>query len=68
LKGLDGNETLDGGTGVDTMQGGLGNDTYVVDNIADTVIETSALGSGIDTCKPVSLIVLAVWTALNTLL
>ena len=45
---LAGNDTLNGGLGVDTMAGGLGNDTYVVDNIADKVIETSTLATEID--------------------
>src|SRR6185437_7531153 len=37
-------------TGNDVMTGGLGNDTYVVDSLADQVIEASpaVLGSGID--------------------
>jgi VCBS repeat-containing protein len=39
LYGLEGNDTLDGGTGADTLIGGTGNDIYVVDNVADTVIE-----------------------------
>ncbi|GFE71779.1 calcium-binding protein [Chroococcus sp. FPU101] len=48
LKGLAGNDTLiggtggdflDGGTGIDSMVGGLGNDSYVVDNVADVVVE-----------------------------
>ena len=39
---------LDGGLGADIMIGGLGNDTYVVDNISDTVIESSSLITEID--------------------
>jgi serralysin len=38
---------LDGGANADTLMGHLGNDTYIVDNIADMVIE--AVGEGIDT-------------------
>ena len=38
---------LDGKAGADAMNGGLGNDTYIVDNVLDTVTETSAVG-GID--------------------
>jgi Ca2+-binding RTX toxin-like protein len=33
---------LDGGMGADQMTGGDGDDTYVVDNVGDTVSETSA--------------------------
>ncbi|WP_167684739.1 M10 family metallopeptidase C-terminal domain-containing protein [Parasedimentitalea denitrificans] len=44
LEGNDGNDTLDGGTGADTMTGGLGNDVFRVDNIGDTVTETSGQG------------------------
>ena len=41
--------TLNGGAGSDVMMGGLGNDAYVIDNISDIVIETSALATEIDT-------------------
>ncbi|MFJ4497967.1 M10 family metallopeptidase C-terminal domain-containing protein [Pseudomonas atacamensis] len=40
---------LNGLGGADTMVGGTGNDTYFVDNIGDTVIETSNLPNEIDT-------------------
>ena len=40
---------LDGGAGADTMRGGAGNDTYVVDSLADAVIE--APGGGTDTIE-----------------
>jgi Ca2+-binding RTX toxin-like protein len=36
---LDGNDTLDGGTGVDTMAGGVGSDVYYVDDSRDVVRE-----------------------------
>jgi Ca2+-binding RTX toxin-like protein len=39
---------LSGGIGADTMTGGAGNDTYVVDNVGDRAVETSATG-GLDT-------------------
>jgi Ca2+-binding RTX toxin-like protein len=48
VNGLGGNDTVDGGTGADRMDGGAGNDGYVVDNVGDVVIESSASG-GIDT-------------------
>jgi Ca2+-binding RTX toxin-like protein len=40
---------LDGRGGADTMNGGAGNDTYVVDNIADSVVETGSSPWEIDT-------------------
>nr|WP_249484911.1 calcium-binding protein [Pseudomonas sp. HS6] len=42
---------LDGGLGADTLIGGLGNDTYIVDNLGDTVTETSTLAGEIDTVR-----------------
>jgi Ca2+-binding RTX toxin-like protein len=51
ITGNDGDNVLDGGVGADTLIGGLGNDTYIVDNIGDTVIETSTLITEIDTVR-----------------
>ncbi|WP_207937944.1 calcium-binding protein, partial [Pseudomonas sp. 51_B] len=51
MTGNDGNNVLDGGLGADTLIGGLGNDTYIVDNLGDTVTETSTLISEIDTVR-----------------
>jgi serralysin len=48
LDGGIGNDYLDGGTGTDAMVGGTGNDTYIVDNIGDSVTETSTLSTEID--------------------
>ncbi len=42
LKGMDGNDWLDGGAGVSTLYGGSGNDTYVVHSTNDKVSETLA--------------------------
>ena len=39
LVGGRGNDYLDGGTGADYMEGGSGNDIYIVDNVADQVVE-----------------------------
>ncbi|WP_459993436.1 beta strand repeat-containing protein, partial [Methylosoma difficile] len=39
---------LDGGAGADSLAGGLGNDSYVVDDLGDTVTETSTLATEID--------------------
>ncbi|AJE21032.1 Rhizobiocin/RTX toxin and hemolysin-type calcium binding protein [Azotobacter chroococcum NCIMB 8003] len=49
LLGGDGNDRLDGGSGADLLVGGLGNDTYVVDDLADIVVENP--GEGIDTVQ-----------------
>ncbi|MDD2781183.1 M10 family metallopeptidase C-terminal domain-containing protein [Sulfuricurvum sp.] len=51
LEGGIGNDTLDGGIGADTMTGGTGNDIYVVDDLNDTIIETSVLSTEIDTVQ-----------------
>ena len=51
LTGNSGNNILDGGLGADSMAGGLGNDTYIVDNIGDSVSETSTLANEIDTVR-----------------
>lgn len=44
---MEGDDFIDGGTGVDTMIGGFGNDVFVVDNYGDKVYE--AAGQGMDT-------------------
>nr|WP_199699345.1 hypothetical protein [Oleomonas cavernae] len=49
LTGDAGADTIDGGTGADAMIGGVGNDIYVVDNVGDTLDETS--GGGSDTVQ-----------------
>ncbi len=40
LFGEDGDDVLDGGPGADTLFGGLGNDLYILDSLADRVIDT----------------------------
>ncbi|MCD5975240.1 beta strand repeat-containing protein, partial [Pseudomonas quasicaspiana] len=51
LTGNNAANILDGKAGADTLIGGLGNDTYIVDNIGDVVVETSALLTEIDTVQ-----------------
>ena len=45
LNGGDGGDILNGGAGIDTLIGGAGNDAYVVDNIADVVVEFANEGT-----------------------
>jgi Ca2+-binding RTX toxin-like protein len=45
LSGGAGNDKLDGGAGADSLVGGAGNDTYVVDNVADKVVEAVSAGT-----------------------
>lgn len=59
LTGNIGANRLDGGAGADAMDGGLGDDTYVVDDVKDKIVETSATG-GDDTIE--------VWLDTNTFL
>jgi Ca2+-binding RTX toxin-like protein len=49
ITGNDAANVLDGGAGADTLSGGAGNDTYVVDRVADVMVETA--GMGIDTVR-----------------
>ncbi|KQN90933.1 hypothetical protein ASE95_11645 [Sphingomonas sp. Leaf231] len=48
LFGGAGDDRLDGGTGIDTMQGDGGNDTYIVDHVADVVVEAAGAAGGRD--------------------
>lgn len=49
LYGNEGNDSLDGGAGADSLLGGDGDDTYIIDNLADVIVEFS--DQGIDTVK-----------------
>ena len=44
LSGGAGNDLLEGGLGNDVMKGGTGNDTYIVDSLADKVLENAKEG------------------------
>ena len=48
IDGGAGNDRLDGGAGSDTLKGGSGSDFFIVDNVGDKAVETSASG-GTDT-------------------
>jgi uncharacterized protein YkwD len=45
LTGNSANNTLDGKAGADTMAGGGGNDTYLVDSLADQIVEGTGGGT-----------------------
>jgi Ca2+-binding RTX toxin-like protein len=47
LSGGSGNDVLNGSTGADSLIGGTGNDSYYIDNVSDTITESS--GEGTDT-------------------
>ncbi|EJN32944.1 heme peroxidase family protein,putative calcium-binding protein, partial [Pseudomonas sp. GM78] len=49
ITGGGGNDVLNGGAGADQLVGGAGNDTYVVDVVADVVVEVA--GGGTDTVQ-----------------
>jgi len=44
INGNSGNNVLDGKAGADSMRGGDGDDNYIVDNVGDQAIESSAAG------------------------
>ena len=48
LIGGTGNDTLTGGGGIDTLLGGAGDDTYIVDNLADALLETTTVENALD--------------------
>lgn len=47
LVGNAGDDTLDGAAGDDTLIGGIGNDIYIVDSLADVVIENAGEGTDV---------------------
>ena len=63
LTGNDGNNVIDGGTGADTMDGKAGDDVYLVDSLADVVIELD--GKGKDTIRTALSYNLSTNTGLN---
>lgn len=55
LTGTAGADTLDGAAGADTMTGGQGNDRYVVDSLADVVVEVAGGGTADEVVSSVNL-------------
>ncbi|TAL31402.1 MAG: calcium-binding protein, partial [Alphaproteobacteria bacterium] len=51
LTGNIGSNILNGGTGADIMTGGKGNDTFIVDDLGDSVSESTVANEGIDLVK-----------------
>jgi len=49
LEGGAGDDTLDGGTGANILIGGTGDDYYIVNSAAETIVEGTETGSGLDT-------------------
>lgn len=49
LAGGAGNDTLYGGAGADKLVGGAGNDTFIIDDLLDTIVESS--NGGTDTAR-----------------
>ncbi|WP_331351723.1 calcium-binding protein [Cellvibrio sp. UBA7671] len=47
LQGMGGSDVLDGGLGADKLEGGLGDDRYIVDDVADVVVEANFGGHDI---------------------
>ncbi|AUN32601.1 hypothetical protein C0V82_19915 [Niveispirillum cyanobacteriorum] len=45
ISGGTGSDTLDGAGGVDTLAGGAGDDHYLVDDVADLIVEASGAGT-----------------------
>ncbi len=50
-----GNDSLDGGVGVDSLNGGAGNDTYVVENLRDSITDSSGTDTVMTSIKNYSL-------------
>jgi Ca2+-binding RTX toxin-like protein len=59
LNGGGGDDTLNGGLGADTMVGGAGNDVFVVDDVGDTVADSSGTDTVQTTLNTFSLAALA---------
>jgi len=62
LFGEAGHDTLTGGAGTDTLLGGAGNDTYVVETVADRVLEITAIGSTADAGGTDTILSSVAWT------
>jgi Ca2+-binding RTX toxin-like protein len=70
LFGGAGNDQLDGGTGADTMVGGIGSDAYIVNSLADRIVEIGAAIGGSDSVTASVLVDLrqSIWRGVETLI
>ena len=66
LNGLAGNDTLNGGAGADSMTGGANDDVYIVDDVADMLVEL--VNGGIDEARASVSFTLPDWVNNLTLL
>jgi Ca2+-binding RTX toxin-like protein len=67
IEGGQGNDTLDGSIGDDSLVGGDDDDLYIMDSLADIIVEGSTAGSGIDTVQTSLASVTITWANVENL-